>query len=351
MWFVRPSRGKRGFTLVELLVVIAIIAILIGLLLPAVQKVREAAARSQCQNNLKQIILATHNCNDTYHQLPPILGPYPGALSNGYNPNVAGHQGVGGVPIYLLPFLEQDTLYQQCIPSDGNGLAWSGNNPLNAYSIPVKTFICPSDPSGTSNTCPQNPGGPPFAAATSYAANGLVFDSCIYTPAVGNLPAQAVIGNAKALQLGSDNATLGFPVFYARMPATIPDGLSNTAFWTEKFAFCASANAVFDGNGQCFALNCGGNNWSDPLLDWFAPVYNVLTPNLDGVITPALAYFQIQPNFRTNCDPTRPSTAHTGAIQVGVGDGSVRAASSTMSQMTWFLANVPNDGVAVQIDW
>src|SRR6516225_3994020 len=100
----RLLRRCRGFTLIELLVVIAIIAILIGLLVPAVQKVREAAGRIQSANNLHQMGLACHNYNDTVGQLPPAIGWYPA-----YQTGAAG----GTTHFFLLPYIEQDTLYQK----------------------------------------------------------------------------------------------------------------------------------------------------------------------------------------------------------------------------------------------
>src|SRR5437763_1821123 len=106
-------RRLRGFTLIELLVVMPIIAILIGLLVPDVQKVREAAARLQCSNNLKQITLATINCADTHNgSLPPSIGLYP-------NNNMTGAgQSDGGTFLHILPFIEQDNLLNSTSATD-----------------------------------------------------------------------------------------------------------------------------------------------------------------------------------------------------------------------------------------
>ena len=132
---------RRGFTLIELLVVIAIIAILIGLLVPAVQSVREAANRIKCANNLKQLGLAAHHFHDANQHLPPGIGYYPPAGG-----------AFGTYHFHLLPYLEQDNLYRAALgtvafpaPDGPRTVYYPGNNTV--YSRPVSVFLCPSDPS------------------------------------------------------------------------------------------------------------------------------------------------------------------------------------------------------------
>jgi prepilin-type N-terminal cleavage/methylation domain-containing protein/prepilin-type processing-associated H-X9-DG protein len=127
---------RHGFTLVELLVVIAIIAVLIGLLLPAVQKVREAANRAQCLNNLKQIALAAHNYHDTYQKFP----------TGWHQPDLVDGRPTGGTNLWigLLPYFEQDNLYRRWDNDDNRNNVAGGTNAVQAQVI--KLLICPSDP-------------------------------------------------------------------------------------------------------------------------------------------------------------------------------------------------------------
>jgi prepilin-type N-terminal cleavage/methylation domain-containing protein len=140
---------RRGFTLVELLVVIAIIAILIGLLLPAVQKVRDAAAKTQCQNNIKQIALAALNYESAQGFLPP---GYLGEMTPGA-PLTYGYQ-YTGVLCYLLPYVEQNAVYTQMMqglptdylsPAKGYPGWWNYGGPWSVRNTNIKTFICPAD--------------------------------------------------------------------------------------------------------------------------------------------------------------------------------------------------------------
>lgn len=178
---VRTTR-RGGFTLIELLVVIAIIAILIGLLLPAVQKVRDAAARAQSQNNLKQLGLAINNIGGTYNsQIPPSYGTFP--VNGPY----------GSLFDFMLPFIEQQNLYNLYNPGPGGyfgGLGGGGTpNPITST---VKPYVAPADPTNNTNSLP---------GLTSYASNYLLF--------------------------GSTGANL---------PASFLDGTSNTVIFMERYA-------------------------------------------------------------------------------------------------------------------
>jgi prepilin-type N-terminal cleavage/methylation domain-containing protein len=318
---LRFLRRWRGFTLIELLVVIAIIAILIGLLLPAVQKVREAAARAQCSNNLHQISLACINCADTHQGiLPGDAGAYPVFIAGG-----APNNGDGGVFFHLLPFMEQQNLYNTTYaPSDP---CW-GSAPRNGCGVPtftqwqsqvlgstyVKPYICPSDPTF---------GGGWSKAVTSYAFNGQVFTQAI------NLPPN----------LGTTWGT------QRRYPSYITDGTSVTMAFTEKEiqAYGPSVGGVGDGGFNYYP------DWGPIVYSHFQPT-GVPPSYTNPPILPV-----IQPKMGCqggSCAPGNlPSTGHTGGILVGMFDGSVHLVSQGISPATWWFAVTPNAGDILGPDW
>jgi len=300
---LRPSL-RYAFTLIELLVVIAIIAVLIGLLLPAVQKVREAANRTQCQNNLKNIGLATLNAAGTYNnELPPALGPYPKGSPTSM---------VETTHVWLLPFIEQQNLYNAFATYYTANSGNTGNYPSPTI---VKIFQCPSDVT-------LKPASSLFAEGsfTSYAANALVLGTILTNQQSG------------AVQF----VTLTGRTMY---PTDIPDGSTNTIFWIEKLAFCASGG------------NQGGTLWPDnnsSMAQWYPFIGNAY-PNYTLSNPPY--YPQIGVNNALNCTYTMPSSGHTGVIQAGLGDGSVRTIMQGISPATFNLALVPNDGIPLGADW
>jgi len=176
------SRRRAGFTLIELLVVIAIIAILIGLLLPAVQKVREAAARLKCSNNFKQMGLAMHSYNDTYNHLP--AGWVANASGNG-QPSPGWSWAT-----LILPFLEQGNLYNQLNPDVSTPGGVPAPTATNGLQAPLSVYRCPSDSGQAINTQFQ-----------SYATSNYVCNREVLGPNVGNVP------NALSIQGISDGSS------------------------------------------------------------------------------------------------------------------------------------------------
>ena len=346
--------SRRGFTLIELLVVIAIIAILIGLLLPAVQKVREAAARASCTNNLKQMGLAVHNMHDSQGSLPPTAGIWPTVTTA----TAGGTINYGPIHFYLLPYIEQGNIwnasaYTQTV--DGVSVTTHvSNNPFNGdttkpgvQSSVIKAYICPSDPSYTTEA------GNNFAFAC-YAANALAFSKQTYNGASRADYMNCYVTGPDPGTVDVIDDTYSLCIGNKHIPTDFPDGTSNVIFFTEKYARCGpptSANPGADGF-------TGSTQWANRFSTYSAPWIGFYpTGNNPSAQTPinygANGYFQVQPNpwNSTACISTVASTSHTAGILACLGDGSVRLCAKSMSPQTWWMAIVPDDGNVLGTDW
>jgi prepilin-type N-terminal cleavage/methylation domain-containing protein/prepilin-type processing-associated H-X9-DG protein len=332
--FRAKARARKGFTLIELLVVIAIIAVLIGLLVPAVQRVRSAAARIECGNNLHQLGLAYMNYTTSRNgKLPAAWYPLqidpstqlfvPFSTTDPY-PR-------GTIFVTLLPYIEQDPLFtlvgsapNGATPFENSTAAFYGGNQI------LKAYFCPADPSLNSNL--QREG----FASTSYAANLMVFD----------------------------------PKGPGTIITNMRDGTSNTVIFAERFKNCQPPQGVGVETMPGWAVHPsfvlpsqgGPHGWDSPVFGWHEwqslnfPTQYAQTPfdpsfaqtYVNGV--PTGTPFQLAPS-QSNCDWRITQSGHNGVMNVLLGDGSVRGVSSSISAVTWWSACMPNDGNPLGPDW
>jgi len=293
--FRRLKAIRLAFTLIELLVVIAIIAILIALLVPAVQKVREAAARTTCTNNLKQHGLAVHNYAGTFSsKLIPTLTVDYSAPSGG------AWQSFWST---MLPYVEQGPLYAK---GQANGAGWNAG--INAIAVPI--YQCPSDPTGTNGINPQT-----GWATVSYGQNVYVFGNQNQNDSRGNtcVPAKYKIGN-------------------------IPDGTSNTVAITERYGSLPAYNYA-----GLWSHPMGGPwgqwpQWSHGYGEWG----NQYTPQIQPPANSAVNGFLAHPYY--------PNTGHPICMTLLM-DGSVRGVGTSVTQQTWIWACTPDDGNPLGQNW
>ncbi|PWT84420.1 MAG: hypothetical protein C5B56_15620 [Proteobacteria bacterium] len=296
MTALRSRQRRPGFTLIELLVVIAIIATLIGLLVPAVQKVRETANRASCGHNIHNIVIATNNyAGDHTQHLPPLVGA--GAGGNSY----------GTIFYFLLTYMDNDVIYQRHL--DYYSLWYNTETPPGPIiGNSIKSYLCPSDPSNEPNTgdvIDANTGRDlGYWAVSSYAASAPVF--------------------------AYNGAGIGVQ---GPKTSVIRDGVSNTIFFAEKYARCGN-------QGTC---------WGDAYGAGLTPMFASSVATTNPLTYPM---FQVSPNPNTNpCNAALASTPHMAGMVVGMGDGSTRTISPAISITTWTAAITPAGNDILGPDW
>ncbi len=339
--------ARPGFTLIELLVVIAIIAVLIGLLLPAVQAAREAARRSQCVNSLKQLGLAAHNYHSSMNSLPPgtTIAPYavPGQQEN---------WSAWSAQSLLLPYLEQTPLYNAINFSWGSGArggTLSAAINSTAYNTKIASFLCPSD--GQAGKSHIN---------SYHASQGT----------------STFINSANVSGLFAYGSSYSF--------ADISDGTSNTVAFSEAMVGDENGRADKMGNstGQNVGGGAGGNafdisgrladiqkdiatctaTWADPTkrtagrgTRWAwgslgANIFNtVLPPNGGGLVKWGACRMDCCVNA-IHDHYTNATSFHSGGVNASMGDGSVKFIKSTISMPTWWALGTKAGGETVSAD-
>jgi len=335
-------KSRNAFTLVELLVVIAIIGILVALLLPAVQAAREAARRTNCVNNLKQMGLALHNFHDTAQRFPP------GAAADQppFGSKVGGQAWGSTWMIYILPFIEQVGLYQKFTFPGASG--WG--NTANAVAISkviIPVYSCPSSP--LSKTCASNPPGAtgPVMATTYVGISGAI---------EGLIPTftETRIGNGNGGKAGAGGIL--YPNSQTRI-ADITDGTTNTFFLSEQGDFLKTLNgsSVQWRSNYQHGLMIGSNQITSP------PSYggDNRTFGQTTIRYPInkkegwpdagdCAGMGVCQNLGNNIPL---NSAHPGGVTIGMADGSVRFLKEELPMDALAQLVTRNDGKTISVDY
>jgi len=335
----RPWNRARGFTLIELLVVIAIIAILIGLLLPAVQKVRDAAARIKCTNNLKQFGLAAHNYHAANEVLPPTQ----------HTTIINGNTRSSGAPLQalLLPYFEQSNKYNlfnmnynvnSDAPIDPSIPAKTGANAAARFGdIPI--YLCPSDPaSQTYFSAGRQNYFASLGAWANYRGGGVKLDGIFSIPYPAN---GSVMKGYSLLSIidGTSNTVMFSEVIRSNIPYNAPSGVRDYAT-----VIINSGNTGYnESDGTIIPMCATGSNWSSSIKYTGQQYYRNLPSNF--VFTHTLPINWNKPSNTTqhySCGSTSftsmhiaASSFHTGGVNACFADGSVRFVRESISLTTW----------------